>query len=337
MLKKILIAEDDKRNADLLKKILMKAGYSIDITSNGLEAYEAIKNKQYDALLTDWMMPKMDGIELIKKVRKTISPVPVILMLTALSSDEAREIALDSGADNFVGKPYDPMELLDLVKDIFAIKDQEITLLPRPLPSVTPEIPPFSAVCMAASSGGPQTVREVLKALPVINEAVFFIVQHGPEWALRDMARNWAKVSNMDLILGEDGMAVKPGKIYLAPGNRHMTVRASSFKINLIDGPSENYVKPSADPLFRSVAKAFGARSIAVVMTGMGCDGALGAGHIYAVKGTVIAQDPKTALVFGMPDMTIRTVPDTLVVSLPDIPDMIHKHIKMHIKKYELT
>lgn len=334
MPKRILIAEDDKRNAELLKKILLKAGYSIDITYNGLEAFEAAQSKRYDALLTDWMMPKMDGIELIRKVRETVRPVPIILVLTALSSDEAREHALNSGADDFLGKPYDPLELLAMVKNIFSIYDQELPSVAE-LPSIeVPEIAPYSAVCIAASSGGPQTLREVFKSLPVIKEAVFLIVQHGPDWALKDMARNWSRVSAMDVILGEDEMVIKPGNIYLAPGNRHMLVKHSPvMKIHLSDGPLENYVKPSADPLFRSVARAFGERSIAVVMTGMGCDGALGAGHIAAARGTVIVQDPKTALVFGMPEMTIRAVSSSVIVSLQDIPAMISKYVKMHIKK----
>ncbi len=332
---KILVAEDDKPSAELLDQILRMKGYEVDITYNGKEALKALQKKKYDALLTDWMMPEMDGIELIRKVRDTIKPVPVIIVITALTYDEAREHALNSGADNFIGKPYDPGEVIEQLDNLFSILNQ-----PVPTKIKIPEIKivkaaPYIGVCIAASSGGPKTMRQVLEAIPVMDEAVFFIVQHAPSWVLQDMAKSWNRLSQMEVILGEDGMRVETGNIYLAPGAVHMTVMPGSIKIKLLDSPRENYVKPAADPLFRSVAKTFGERSIAVVMTGMGCDGALGAGHIAAAKGTVIAQDPKTAIVYSMPHSVIKAVSSTIVAPLEDVPQTITREVKKSFSRLQ--
>ena len=190
----------------------------------------------------------------------------------------------------------------------------------------------FCGVCIAASSGGPQTLKKVLGAMPVVDNSAFIVVQHASGWILNDMPRAWNKVSAMKIILGEQGMEAKPGSIYLAPGYRHMVVSGKNAAINLIDDPPENHVKPAADPLFRSVPKTFGDKSIGVVITGMGCDGALGAGHIKAANGLVIAQDPETAIVYAMPQAAIHAVSCAVVAPLTEIPDKILNHINNKIR-----
>ena len=321
--KKILIAEDDKPSAALLKQILLKGGYLVDVSYNGKEAFEALSKKKYDALLTDWMMPEMDGIELVRKVRQEIKPVPLIIVLTVLFLDDAREHALNSGADDFIGKPYDPIELIKKINDLFS-KEKQTLPAKIEIPSLIKNRPaPFYGVCIAASSGGPASVKNILSSLPEIDKAAFFVVQHAPSWALKDMAVYWNRLTKMELILANDGMDISPGKIYLAPGGSHMIVKEGSYKISLLDTPPENHVKPAADPLFRSVAKAFGKQSIGIIVTGMGCDGALGAGHISAAKGVVVVQDPLTALVNSMPKETVKIVPDAIVLPLDDIPKNI--------------
>ena len=331
--KKILIAEDDRPSAELLKRILTREGYAVDMSFNGREAFDKIKINKYDALLTDWMMPEMDGIKLIKKTREILDPAPVIIIITSLSSDDACNHAMKSGADYFIIKPYEPANIINQLKELFSQKEQ---ILPSKItiPGIKAKIDSqFFGVCIAASSGGPQTLKKMLSAMPLIDNAAFFMVQHAPGWILNDMARAWNKVSTMKIILGENGMDVKPGSIYLAPGDNHMVVSGKNIIINLLNEPAENHVKPAADPLFRSVAMTFGDKSIGVVLTGMGCDGAVGAGHIKAANGLVIAQDPKTAIVYAMPQAAIRTVSDAVVAQLSDIPEKIIAHIKNKTRK----
>ncbi len=326
--KTILVAEDEEASADLLKMILEKAGYSAETVSNGKKAYNAIKEKKYDALLTDWMMPQMDGMELIRKIRDNIPLPPVIIVITALSSQDARKHALSSGADDFLAKPYKPKDILAKIEELFSIQQQKPPEIVK-IPSIIPENdPPFTGICIAASSGGPQTVIKVITQIPVLEKSAVFIVQHGPEWALADMASNWNKICKMEVKLGADGCKVEPGKIYVAPGRQHMTVESGSLHIKLNDDPPVNFVKPAADPLFKSIAKSFGRFSISVVLSGMGCDGALGSLHISAANGTVIVQDPETALVRFMPMAAIRTVQDALTIPLQEISDAIINYSK---------
>jgi two-component system chemotaxis response regulator CheB len=136
----------------------------------------------------------------------------------------------------------------------------------------------------------------------------------------------------MEVFLGVDGIKVEPRKVYLAPGERHMIIEPDSLKIRLDDSPPENYIKPAADPLFRSVARTFGKNSIAVVLTGMGYDGAEGAKHITAAQGLVIAQDPDEAIVDAMPTAVINAIADSMVVPLSNIPDTIVRIIQ---EKYD--
>ncbi|MBN2403522.1 MAG: chemotaxis protein CheB [Spirochaetes bacterium] len=331
--RKILIAEDDDQSAELLKMILERAGYSPDVVYNGKKAYSAIKEKKYDVLLTDWMMPQMDGIELIRKVRENIPNPPVIIVITALSSQDARKHALNSGADDFLAKPYKPKDILEKVEDLFSIIEQKLPKAVPLSPIVSDENPPFTGICIAASSGGPQAVFKIISSIPFLRESAVFIVQHGPQWALQDMAFNWNRYCKMEVKLGSHGAKIRPGNIYLAPGKCHMIIEQGPLQINLVDGPPENFVKPAADPLFRSVAKCFGRFSVSVVLSGMGCDGALGSLHISAASGVVIAQSPETSLVKFMPMTAMETVPDALCIPLDKISDAIVKYSTEQSKK----
>ena len=105
-----------------------------------------------------------------------------------------------------------------------------------------------------------------------------------------------------------------------------MTVAPGSFNIQLNDDPPENFVKPAADPLFKSVAISFGQYCMSIVLSGMGCDGAIGSQHIAAASGTVIAEDPETALVKFMPLAVMQTVPGAVCLSLSEITKAINKH-----------
>ena len=321
--KRILVAEDDEPSANLLKEILSVEGYSIDISYNGKDALKAMQKNKYDALLTDWMMPYMDGIELIRRVRESIKSCPIIMVLTSISSVEGKRHAIDSGADDYITKPYDIQYIVNRLNILFFRKEQ-----PHPKKIDIPfmqTIKPvsFLGICIAISSGGPETLKKILPDIPIIDNAAFFIVQHSPDWAIEIMVARWNGLSQMNVVVGSEDLEVKPGNIYVAPGDRHMVVRNGSVKIKLTDGHPENYVKPAADPLLKSIAKVFGDRSIAIIMTGMGCDGAVGAQHIFAAKGVVIVQDPETAVVPSMPCAVLEAVPDAVVVPLQNIPATI--------------
>ena len=143
----------------------------------------------------------------------------------------------------------------------------------------------------------------VAKLNRVIDEAPILIVQHMPPTFTTIFAEHLSRASGRIAREGVDGEPVRAGRIYIAPGGRHMRVdrRGGEATIAIVDGPMVNFCKPSVDPLFSSAAEVWGAKCLALVLTGMGCDGTNGAAELVAAGGAVIAQDEATSVVWGMP------------------------------------
>jgi two-component system chemotaxis response regulator CheB len=327
-LKKILIAEDELTNSILLKRLLTKAGYSVIVSHNGADALKHLEREPFDALLTDWMMPNMDGIELIRRAREKVRPLPLIIMITALVSEGARSYALESGADDYIAKPIDVDELLTRVKDGLEKKEQtEPVRTSSVIQKEIDVVPPFVGVGVCTSTGGPPTLLELFKNIDERTNAAFYIVQHGPPWMLETFSQRLQRESKLKVILGSNGIKSEPGNIYVAPGDKHMRIEKGSMKILLDDGPKENFVRPAADPLFRTIADAFGKYSFGVVLTGLGRDGAQGAAQIASAGGTVIIQDPETAVAPSMPRTAISSVPKHKIYPLADIAKALSEMI----------
>ena len=159
-------------------------------------------------------------------------------------------------------------------------------------------LPSLVGVAIATSTGGPPALTEVLRGLPpsISSKAAFFLVQHGPEWMLSTFTSRIQGDTSLEVVLGSQGMPVKPGHLYLAPGDRHLTVRPGHYTLKVSNDPPENFVRPAADPLFHSTAEAFGRYCVGVILTGMGRDGTRGAAYIHRVGGVVLAQDPSSAM-----------------------------------------
>jgi two-component system chemotaxis response regulator CheB len=177
------------------------------------------------------------------------------------------------------------------------IKDDVIKL--RPFPPIPPRI-----LLIGASTGGPQALNAVVSKLNrVIDEAPVLIVQHMPPTFTTIFAEHLSRASGRIAREGVDGEPVRAGQIYIAPGGKHMRVdrRGGEATIAIVDGPMVNFCKPSVDPLFSSAAEVWGAKCLALVLTGMGCDGTDGAAELVAAGGAVIAQDEATSVVWGMP------------------------------------
>jgi len=327
-LKKILIAEDELTNSILLKRLLTKAGYSVIVSHNGTDALKHLEKETFDALLTDWMMPNMDGIELIRRTREKVRPLPLIIMITALVSEGAKSYALESGADDYIAKPIDVDELLTRVKDGLEKKNQSEPERPSSLTHKEIDVtPPFIGVGVCTSTGGPPTLIELFKNIDERTNAAFFIVQHGPPWMLETFSQRLQRESKLKVILASNGIASEPGNIYVAPGDKHMRIESETMKILLDDGPKENFVRPAADPLFRSMADVFGKYSFGVVLTGLGRDGVQGAAQIASVGGSVIIQDPDSAVAPSMPRTAINSVPKHKIYLLSDLAKALSEMI----------
>ncbi len=300
----VLVVDDNPPFRIFLRKIILNAGYNVIVAEDGIKAWEIIQEEKIDAVITDWMMPKMDGIELVNKIRKKFPLPPVIIIVTALVLKEAFDKAMAVGADDYLPKPVTKETLLSSLEKCLARRGQSPNIIEPEI--LTEKISPnLFGVGIAASTGGPMTVMKLLQSLKPTNDAVYFIVLHGPAWMLRSFVDRSNQECKLQVRLGENNLPIEAGNVYIAPGDFHMVLDSSEMKILLDDSPPENFVKPAADPLFRSIAAKFGKKSIAIVLTGMGRDGTIGAGYIKTAGGLVISQSPETAIIPSMPKSVI--------------------------------
>ncbi|MGB8842414.1 MAG: chemotaxis protein CheB, partial [Aliidongia sp.] len=192
----------------------------------------------------------------------------------------------------------------------------------RPPPTEIPEI-----VAIGSSTGGPQALFAVLGALkPGIPQPIV-ITQHMPATFTTILAEHIGRASGMPTFEGADGMALRGGHVYVAPGDFHLIVEAQGAQkiIRLLKTPQENYCRPSVDPMLRSLVKIYGRRVFAVILTGMGQDGLRGGEAVIAAGGSLIAQDEATSVVWGMPGAVAMAGLCSAVIPVTDIPAYIRK------------
>ncbi len=323
---KVLVVEDESLNAILMKRILIKAGYDVVVSQNGLDALNLLKTTTFDVILTDWMMPLVDGIELIRRIRTNTPLFPLIIMLTAIVSDDAREYSLKTGADDFITKPVDTNELLESIEAGLSKKHQTVPVFQiSKKRSTLKQKPDFPVFVIATSTGGPPTLIEIFQNIDPKLGVAYFIVQHGPKWMLETFVHRLQKETMLKVVNPKDGTIIEPKTVYIAPGDVHMKIKANSKTIELVDSPKINFVRPAADPLFQSAAEAFGEYCTALVLTGLGSDGAIGSKEVSNYGGTVLIQDPLTATVDSMPKSIIKANIPHKIYELKDLAVGINK------------
>ena len=331
---KVLLADDDRLGARTIAAALRRAGFSVTLAGNGKAALDRLRAEPFDVLLTDWAMPRMDGIALIRRVRETVQPVPCIIMITAIDSPRARSRALDSGADDFLTKPVSGRVVIHAVRTGLARRGQPAPALDRPSPRQRrPDAapPPFVGVVIAASTGGPGVLLTVLRTLPISASVACFVVQHAPGWMLESLATRLAQASRLKVTIARDGLQPEAGTVYLAPGDHHMVLSPGTLILRLTDDPPENFVRPAADPLFRSAAAALGRCCIGILLSGMGRDGTIGAGDIARAGGFVLAQDPETAIAPSMPKTAIEAGIVSAVCEAGEIGERAAREIESRV------
>jgi len=167
----------------------------------------------------------------------------------------------------------------------------------------------FAVVAIASSTGGPRMVEQIIAGLPADLPVPIFIAQHMPELFTRSFATRLDHKSALTVVHADSAMPVLPGTVYVACGGRHMrVVRAEADRpaVEISDQPQSLVYKPSADELLRSVSEVYGRSSLAVVMSGIGRDGTLGAQAIHRRGGVVLTQSAETCAVYGMPKSCVQ-------------------------------
>ena len=335
---RVMLVDDSLVVRGILRKILM-SDPEIQVVAgvgNGKLAVEELEKNEIDAVILDLEMPVMDGITALPLLLEK-KPELVVLVASTLSLKNA-DISLKClqlGAKDYIPKPTTQTfasdedsfkrELISKLKHITrSIRDQKLAAKAgstsliqrggaplassaatpeqefslRELPAVRPE-----AIVFGCSTGGPQALAEVLRGARGKLKQPIFVAQHMPPLFTKSLASHIEKASGIPAKEGEDGEIVKPGQIYISPGNYHMEVlvKGKDKVIKLSQTPPENFCRPSVNPLLRSVAQAYGGKALCAMLTGLGSDGSQGAKDFVEQGGTLIAQDKATSVVWGMP------------------------------------
>ena len=304
---------------------------------NGLDALRQIHALDPQIVTLDVEMPELDGLQTLGYIMSE-TPRPVV-MLTAATSDNGVSLALrclELGAVDFVRKPSGPISLdlesvgetlLAALRAALQVNLGGVRLLARPTfvearPRASVPGGADWCVAIASSTGGPRALAEVIPHLPRDLGAAVLVVQHMPAGFTRSLAMRLDSMSHLRVSEGYEGETVEANHVYLAPGGRHMRVSASPNgvrRIHLDDGPAVWGVRPAADPLFVSVAEAFGRQSVGVVLTGMGRDGSDGLQSIRAAGGLAVVQDRETSTIYGMPQAALARAGADRVSALDDV------------------
>src|SRR5258708_817351 len=265
-------------------------------------------------------MPGMGGIDMLKEIMRR-HRLPVIVVSS--QSTEGASITmhgLSLGAFDFVAKPNDvsarmPQIAAELIGKIKAaaqsrgVTVRQVGVTPRsgkkaPLDA---KKNPTRVIAIGVSTGGPQALQYVFSQLPADFPGSIVVVQHMPEGFTEMFARRLDDICAVGVKEAQSGEALLTGRVLIGPGSRHMKVKRLPLGdvVVLSDEPRVNGHRPSADVLFKSMAEEFGPKAVAVLMTGMGDDGASGMGAVKAAGGRTIAQSEESYVVYGMPKAAI--------------------------------
>jgi len=353
----VLVVDDSAFMRRLITQILESSGefQVVGTARNGMDALHKVHVLDPDLVTMDVDMPELDGLQALGYIMSE-APRPVVMLSAATthSGHDATLRALELGAVDFVRKPSGAISL-DLARisdrllaalraaaqaNLRSVRMLAINKLPvrgtpaRPALAIahTTTARPAPAgdaarrvVVIASSTGGPRALAEVVPSLPRSLGAAVLVVQHMPAGFTRSLAQRLHAMSRLPVSEAEAGEPVLTDRVYLAPGGRHMSIEGSAGAANIVlDDTAPIWgVRPSADPLFRSVAQRFGSEVVAVVLTGMGRDGADGTRAVRAAGGRAVLQDRATSTIFGMPQVAFQIAGADRVAALSEIAPAI--------------
>jgi two-component system chemotaxis response regulator CheB len=312
---KVLIVDDSITQREILRRLLEQdsAFTVVGEARDGKEAVSQVKQHAPDVVLMDLHMPEMDGIEATRQIMHEC-PVPIVIVSATL---KRRDVdlglqALEAGAVSVVAKP--PGAAILHLKEIAPTLREELLAaaqariqrrLPRPQQADRPRLPaivdftPADVVGICASTGGPPVLVDILAGLPQPFPLPILLVQHISAGFEEGFASWLATRSGHAVRIAADVQRLEPG-VWLAPSGKHLTVSSRTL-IGLTAKQPGDIHCPSGNPLFRSLAKYFGARAAGVQLTGMGDDGAQGLLELHQAGGQTIIQDEASCLIWGMP------------------------------------
>ncbi|HEB79847.1 MAG TPA: chemotaxis response regulator protein-glutamate methylesterase [Rhodospirillales bacterium] len=357
-----MMVDDSAVIRGLITRIL-EADNSIKVAvsvGNGELAVKNLSRYDIDVIVLDIEMPVMDGLTALPKLLEVDPGVKIIMAptLTERNADISLR-ALEAGATDYIPKPTSSREisaegdfrreLIDKVKALGMVRRRNRTLSEKDGRAKGPVFkaasvqlgPPHEKISLrepgkdkpdvlaiGSSTGGPQALFSFLGALKKDIKAPILITQHMPAMFTAILAEHINRMTGWPCSEAKDGEAIRAGHIHVAPGGYHMKVanKGPQRVISLNQDPPENFCRPAVDPMFRSAAKVFGSRVIGVVLTGMGSDGAKGGKEITQAGGTIVAQDEKSSVVWGMPGAVAAAGICSAVLPLDELASYVMKH-----------
>lgn len=355
---RILVVDDSALYRTLVRNVLrdIPGIEVVGVAIDGKDALAKLDQFQPDLLTLDVQMPESNGLEVLRAMKARKSRARAI-MLSSLTSQGAQTTtdALLAGAFDFIHKPSstDAKANRDalhrqLTEKLSILMASQAPLPPTAAPtrsSVNATVAPPSiarppenatkaeridAVVIGTSTGGPVALREVIPKLPGDLGVPVFVVQHMPPGYTHSLAQRICEASQLQVIEGAMGQEARPNTVYIAPGGKHLRVvrTGERVRIETNEDPPEHNCRPAVDVLFRSAATVYEGHVLAVVLTGMGRDGAEGCRAIKRQGGTVFAQHPDGCVVYGMPKAVVDEQLADRVIPLDRIASWIVREVQ---------
>lgn len=345
MKKNILVIDDSALMRRVVCDIInaSNAFEATDVCRDGLEAYERLKIKQYDGVVLDVNMPRMDGLELLEKLQQDNIKATVIMVSSLTDKDtKTTLLAMERGAVDFVTKPSNVIEAKGERFAAELIEVLSAVLTPQRVPKRPVQTPVVLAgvkrsgpvnkklVALACSTGGPKSLQNVIPLLDQAMDAPMVLVQHMPVGFTKSMAERLDELSKIHVKEAENNELLRKGTVYVAPGGKHIRiVRAGDgHKVVLSDEPAIGGLRPCANVMYESLRDSSFDEITCVVLTGMGSDGTPG---ILSLKKKVpiyvISQDAASCVVYGMPKAIADAGVVNEIVPLDKVAQSIMKNV----------
>lgn len=311
---------------------------------NGRIALQRLTQVNPDLVILDVEMPELDGLAALAEIRKTHRRLPVIMFSALTERGAAATLdALALGATDYFTKPTSEgvdaslaiirTQLIPKIKALCGGMVASETAAAPKTPAPRKPSRDIRVVAIGASTGGPNALAEIFARLPADLPAPVVMVQHMPPMFTRLLAERLTAQSKIRVQEGSNGVVLQPGQAWIAPGDFHMAVIRDGTQRRLLlnQDPPENSCRPAVDVLFRSVASAFGADCLGVILTGMGTDGLRGCEALREAGGQILAQDEATSVVWGMPGCVVRANLADRVMPIALIADEIASRVKQRV------
>lgn len=323
MAKKALVIDDSALVRRFLSKELQELGFDVDVAKDGEEGLNKALNNNYDLITLDIEMPKKDGLTLLEELMREKPTRVIVVSSYAVENGEIALKAMELGALTYITKPggkssliLDPQKIKDELKEKVTdvMKISKISLMKRKN-QLSKKIEPFRVddfraksdlkyVLIGASTGGPKLIETIAASLPKEYPYPLCVVQHMPTSFTSKFAERLNTLSKIEVVEAKSGEIVSKGKMIIGKGGKHLHFRDDNGKIvvKLVPNSNNRFFVPSVDEMFFSALEVMEPRNImAILLTGIGDDGADGMVALKKAGAYTIAESEESATVYGMP------------------------------------